>query len=288
MNGEFLPSGGTGLPLHDAGFVFGATVTDLVRTFGRRLFRFDAHLRRFRDNCAACHIDLLRDDAGITAAAEELVARNARALPPGGDLGLILFATPGPIGFYVGEPDRVTGSDPTFGMSTFALPFSRYRPLHSRGARLVIPEQRHAFGIPPTIKQRSRMGWWLAQQQARVIDPLADPLLLDAHGFVTETPSANLIAVIDGVACTPPAGTVLPGVTLSIVREMIPDLCERPITPDDCSAADELVLTCTTWCAAGVSRLNGRAVPWPGPLYERVIDELSKLAGIDIRGQIAG
>lgn len=288
MNGEFLPAGGAGLPLHDAGFVFGATVTDLVRTFGRRLFRFDEHLRRFRENCAACHIALTRDDAEIRAAACELVEQNARALPTGGDLGLILFATPGPIGFYVGEPDRVAGDDPTFGMTTFVLPFSRYRPLHFRGARLVVPEQRHAFGIPPSIKQRSRMGWWLAQQEARAADPLAEPLLLDARGFVTETPSANLIAVIGGVAYTPPAGTVLPGVTLGVIREFMPDLRERSITLDECLTADELVLTCTTWCAAGVSRLNGREIPWPGPLYERIIAELSGLAGIDIRGQIVG
>jgi branched-subunit amino acid aminotransferase/4-amino-4-deoxychorismate lyase len=49
LNGDFRPQNEAQLPLHDAGFVWGATVTDLCRTFRHRLFRLADHLDRFRD-----------------------------------------------------------------------------------------------------------------------------------------------------------------------------------------------------------------------------------------------
>ena len=74
---------------HDAGFVFGATATDLVRTFRHRLFRLDAHLQRFRQSCALCHIPLEMSDADISAAANEQVAANAKLIDANADLALV-------------------------------------------------------------------------------------------------------------------------------------------------------------------------------------------------------
>jgi len=83
--------------------VSGATIVDNARTFRHKLFRLPAHLPPPRPACRARHVPLEATDEQITAAAEELVSHNAKLLPPGGELQLVTFATPGPLGFYLGD-----------------------------------------------------------------------------------------------------------------------------------------------------------------------------------------
>src|SRR5438105_11192385 len=97
LNGQFLDQDQARLPLHDAGFVLGATVTDLCRTFRHRPFRLADHLARFRASCRSARVPLLPSDAELAGHAERLVAHNAALLSPDQDLALVLFATPGPV-----------------------------------------------------------------------------------------------------------------------------------------------------------------------------------------------
>src|SRR4029079_5508254 len=94
LNGRFIPFAQAGLPLHDAGFVSGATVVDNARTFRHKLFRWSDHLARFRRDCATCFVPLEASDEQLTALAGELIARNAKSLSPGAELQLVTFASP--------------------------------------------------------------------------------------------------------------------------------------------------------------------------------------------------
>src|SRR5690242_7139748 len=119
LQDRFVPQAEAHLTLHDAGFVFGATITDLCRTFRQRLFRLVDHLARFRESCRRAEVPLRAGDPELADRAEHLVSHNARLLPPGQDLALVLFATPGPIGYYLGEPGGPGDGPPTLGMHTF-------------------------------------------------------------------------------------------------------------------------------------------------------------------------
>src|SRR5437773_6504525 len=119
LNGRYLPQTEARLPLHDAGFVLGATVTDLCRTFAHRLFRLADHLLRFRQSCLYTHIRQGVSEDELTQIAEHLVAHNAALLRPEQDLALVLFATPGSIGTYAGEEGGAGDGPPTLGMHTF-------------------------------------------------------------------------------------------------------------------------------------------------------------------------
>ena len=94
-------------------------------------------------------------------------------------------------------------------------------------------------------------------------------LLLDESGRVAETASANVAMVRQGTVLTPPRGTVLSGVSMQVVEELCRLLGlpfqEQALTLADCLSAEEMFLTCTSYCLAGVSRLNGVSIPWPGP-----------------------
>src|SRR5207245_2752073 len=89
----------------------------------------------------------------LTNLAHQLLAQNASLISPDDDLALVFFATPGPVGYYLGEPGGPGDGPPTLGLHTFPLPFARYRPLFQSGARLVIPPTRH---VPPSSNGRSR------------------------------------------------------------------------------------------------------------------------------------
>jgi branched-subunit amino acid aminotransferase/4-amino-4-deoxychorismate lyase len=133
LNGRFLAQSEAHLALHDAGFVLGATVTDLVRTFRHCLFRLRDHLRRFRQSCEMAQIPQPRTEQELTRLAGEVVEHNAALLGPDDDLALVMFATPGPVGYYLGEPGGAGDAAPTFGMHTFPLPFARYVRLVREG-----------------------------------------------------------------------------------------------------------------------------------------------------------
>jgi branched-chain amino acid aminotransferase len=290
VNGQ-LTTGPVGVMVSDAGFVFGATVTDLVRTFNRKLFRLADHVTRFRESCRLCRVPLPVSDAELRADAEQLVATNVGAIEPGDELALVMLATPGPLPHY-GWPWPFEPGRPTWMMHTFPLPFARYRSLFTDGAVLVVPPTRPvpADCVDPRAKVRSRMHWWIAEQQAKEIDPHAAALLADATGHVTETAAANFLIVKDGTILTPPRETVLNGVSLRVVEELCGELgmpfAERPLTVAECQSADEAMLTCTSYCVAGVRRLDGVELPWPGPVWRRLLAAWSDRVGVDIEAQI--
>src|SRR6266542_2158436 len=72
LDGRFQPQSQARLPLHDAGFVLGATITDLCRTVRHRLYRWPDHLARFRRSCRSAHIPLPLPAGELTRVAHAL------------------------------------------------------------------------------------------------------------------------------------------------------------------------------------------------------------------------
>jgi len=278
FNGQFLPVGEIALPLDDAGVVWGAIVTDRLRTFGGRTFALDVHLRRFRQSCELARVPQPIPDAKLGRITEQLVRENRGD----GDVSAVWLATPGPT---VGE------SRPTLIVSTSELDPRAFENQYRDGVRLVpVPA---TLGTDPRIKHRSRLPWWIARHQVHVQSPGAETMLVETGSeVVLETPSANILAMFDGVLVSPPRDRILQGVTLG----MVGDLCkqiglrfeEREFTVRDLDAASEVLLANTTYCLAGVSRIADRPVPFPGPTLNRLLDAWSEWVGMDIRRQMTG
>jgi branched-subunit amino acid aminotransferase/4-amino-4-deoxychorismate lyase len=271
VNGRFVPAAQVAIPLSDAGLVWGAVVTDRLRTFGGRPFRLDEHVQRFRQSCELARVPQPRPRSELAAVAERLIAENWA----GHDLSIVWLATPGP------------GSEPTLVAYTQPIDLSRIDRLRRHGGCLVTSPA--GLAIDPRIKHRSRLPWWIATRDAYELG--AEPLFVDPAGHILETPSANVVAVLNGVLTSPPAGTILDGISLRVVRELcrsraIP-LAETPFTVSDLDQASEVLLTNTTYCVAGVSRIDDRPVPFPGPILNRLLDAWTELVGVDV-GAAAG
>jgi branched-subunit amino acid aminotransferase/4-amino-4-deoxychorismate lyase len=292
LDGQMRPASEASLALSDAGFVMGVTVTDLCRTVHHKLYRWEDHLTRFRNSCRAAGLNAPLSDEELTRIASELVAHNAALLRPEEDLALLIFITPGPIGYYVGLPAGLGDATPTFGMHTFPLPLARYRRLFQEGVRLAVASTRQVprTSVDPQIKHRSRLHWWLADREVHNRHPGAAAVLLDEHGHLTETVSANLLIVKKGIVQSPPRDTILPGVSLKVLEELCHDqgltFVERPLTVVDAKSADEILLTSTPYCLCGVSRFEGAAVPWPGSLLRLLLTAWGGKIGLDIEKQV--
>ncbi|AWM41623.1 branched-chain amino acid aminotransferase [Gemmata obscuriglobus] len=292
FNGRLVPFSEAALSLHDAGFVSGATVVDNARTFRHKLFRWADHLARFRRDCVACYVPLGSTDEQLTAAAHELVAHNAKLLPPGGELQLVTFATPGPLGFYRGEPQN---GPPTLGMVTYPLPFARYRTFFTEGVRLgaVANVWSAPNGVvPPAVKHRSRMAWHVADNQARALAGSTALALAVEDECLTETSVANILIVRDGGVVSPPPGTVLDGISLKVTRELccavgVP-YTEALVHHRDAAHGSEFLLTGTGFCLAAARELVGGTVcasqtfePF-GPVLAKLLAAWSDLVGVDV------
>lgn len=288
LNGAFVPFAAAGLPLHDAGFVSGATVVDNARTYGGRLFRWADHLARFRRDCADCYVPLAATDADLTAVAEELVARNAA----GGELHVVTFATPGPLGVYTAGAN----GPPTLGMVTYPVSPTRYARFFAEGATLAVAGVQGAADwhlLPPRVKHRSRLHWHVAERTVNdpaspFFRPGAVPVVLTEAG-VGDTAVGAIFVVMDGVVIPPPAGSVQESITAKVVVELCGEL-GIPVgdVPFDLralpAAVTELLLTGTGFGLAGVRELAlgaaaSRAFAWPGPVYRRLRAAWDALTG---------
>lgn len=216
-NGRIVRPTDVGLSLADAGLVYSATITDFCRTYHHRLFRWPQHLSRFRADCLACDIPLSLSDTELTQIAAELVARTAAELPPGRELALISFATPGPLGYLLGESHQ---GPPTLVLHTFPLNPARYQALE-HGATLelvgVLPHDPNSV-IPVSAKHRSRLAWWLADRRKQ--DAASVACLVNAQQQAPDTAIASVVLMKEGQLQRSPVGTILESVSLAVLTEL--------------------------------------------------------------------
>jgi branched-chain amino acid aminotransferase len=136
------------------------------------------------------------------------------------------------------------------------------------------------------------MHFYLAEQQARQVDPEASALLLDLSGNVTDTATANFLMVEGGTIISPTTRNILPGVSRAVVIALAQRLgisfTERDFPVSKATAADEAFISSTPYCLMPVTRINGLAIGdgRPGHIFRRVIEAWSKEVGLDIRKQI--
>jgi branched-chain amino acid aminotransferase len=293
-NGRFVPYSDLHIPPHDAGFVFGATVTDFCRTYRHRLFRWPDHLARLRRDCTACYVPLPYTDADLTAAAEHLVSENAKGLPPDDDLALITFATPGPLGYMLGETN--TGP-PTVAMHTFPIPKERYRRFFTEGIVLsfagLLPDFTHPLSA---AKHRSRIHWW-AGAHAGIAPSGTTPVLVGVKNEL-DTAVGSVLAVRDGVIERPTVWHVLNSISVTVVSELAErlgiEVRERAEWPFELNSDDisEMLLVGSAFGVAGVrtyfppkARLD---FPWPGPVFTKLAAAWSEMVGLDVVKQFTG
>jgi len=290
---RMIPAAEAKLSIYDLGIVMGATVTDMARTYGHEPFRLKDHLIRFYESCKYARLKVPLSLEATEKVTREITRHNAQELVAKEDLAIVFFITPGENAVYAGSAAGRVHLEPTFCIHTFPLPFSNWAHLFRDGAHVVTPSIRHIplQCVDPKIKCRSRMHWWLADQEAHLTDPKAITLLLDLDGNVTETSGSNFLIAKHGAAISPTACNTMRGISRQNVIELCAKLhivfTERDFQVHDVINADEAFLTTTPYGIAPVTRINGLDIGngKPGPLFKRIASAWSEQVGFDILEQ---
>ena len=294
LDGRFVPRANLALPVGDAGFVLGATVTEQLRTFRGELFLPEPHARRLADSLRLVGILPGLDPAVILEKAAAMAAHNHRLAAAGSpalptDLGVVIFVTAGD------QPSQHRGREgsPRIVIHSFPLAFGMWAAAYAAGVSLrsvsvrQVPEE----CWPLAAKVRSRMHYFLADREAAAAEPGSRAVLAHHDGRISETSTANLAVVHAGRIASPPAADALPGVSLAFGRSLATRLGlaweERSLTAADLAAADEILLTSTPNCLLPATRFDGRPVGTgrPGPIYRRLLEAWSEAVGLDIAAQ---
>jgi branched-subunit amino acid aminotransferase/4-amino-4-deoxychorismate lyase len=289
-----VPASEAGLAIYDMGLVLGATVTEMTRTFQQKLYRLEDHLSRLFRSLRYVQMDTRLTQETLTSISRELVDHNASLLEKGGELGLIHFVTAGELALYAGPAAKPGPPQPTVCAHTFQLPFKVWQSNMREGMHVVTPSIRH---VPPQcydpkMKYRSRMHYYLADKEVKLVDPNATALLLDLNGNITETGAANFLLVDGGTIVSPTLNNILPGVSRKTVIELAAKLgipfVERDSQVYSVINADEAFLASTPFCLMPVTKVNGVEIGdgTPGPIFQRLLEAWSQKVGVDVLGQI--
>jgi branched-subunit amino acid aminotransferase/4-amino-4-deoxychorismate lyase len=293
LDGAFVPLSAAKLSVFDMGVVHGAAVTEMIRTFRHQPFRLNAHLDRLFRSLKAVRFPGTVSRSELERRVSEVVEHNAALIPVTHDLGVIVFVTAGLNLTYLGAAGADLARVPTVGIHTFPLPFELWAEKLELGQHLITPNVRQIppDTVDPKIKSRSRLHWYLADREARLVDPNASALLLDRQGNITETSSGNFLVVVGKTIRTPTRRSVLAGVSRRVVAELAAQIgckyAETDLQVYDAVNADEAFTSSTPSCLLPVSRLNGHAIGdgRPGPVFQALMAAWNELVGVDIIAQ---
>ena len=196
-------------------------------------------------------------------------------------------------GGYPPSGDQSTERKPTVIIHTAPMDLRYWAPFYLHGCHAVTPPSRviPAQSLDPKIKTRSRMAYTLAELETKLVDPMAQGLLLDIHGYLTENKGGNFFIVTDGLLRTPPTHQALAGITRETCLEVADSLDipieECDLQPYDVYTADEAFFTSTPYCIMPATKFNGLPVGdgTVGPITERLLRGWEELTGVDVKEQ---
>ncbi len=261
LNGKKIPAAEARVSAFDLGFTMGVSVTEQIRSYARKTPLMDRHLDRLFGGLAIIGLAAPFSREQLTAQVAELIDENGSAMAAEDELGIGVCVTPGLASAY-GQ----TNAGPTTLVYTYELKSADRAAMIARGIRLtsVSTTEIPASSIPKALKCRSRMHYYLAEQEARAADPDSRALLHDQDGFVAEGTTASVMMVSDGEIIAPLKEAVLPGVTLGYALELAEELGisvhRRGITKAELEMADEVMWLSTPVGILPVTHVNGQAI----------------------------
>jgi branched-chain amino acid aminotransferase len=278
VNGRISGERDAVVSVFDHGFVYGEGVYETLRTYNRRLFLYDRHVRRLRRSAAMIALDIpFTDEALAGHIADTMSAANLD-----GEAYVRVLVTRG-----VGELTYDPRATPAPTLVIIVKPQVDPAPeAYDDGVRVVIVDivRNHPGSVNPMIKSNNLMNSALAMQEA-LRSGAFEGIMRNYLGELTECTTSNLFVVKGGVALTPPvAAGLLPGITRELMfeigREIGVDARESTLRDDDLYGADEAFLTSTTREAVPIVTVDDRTIGSgkPGPVTLKLLEAFRRRA----------
>jgi branched-chain amino acid aminotransferase len=281
VNGRITPERDAVISVFDHGFLYGEGIYETMRTYHRRPFLYDRHMRRLRRSARMIELPLPFTD-------EELAAqiRDTQAMARiDGEAYIRVLITRG-----IGELTYDLRATPDPSIVIIVKPQVDPEPaVYEKGVRVVIVDivRNHPDSVNPMIKSNNLMNSALAMQEA-IKQNGYEGVMRNYRGELSECTTANLFIVRNKVALTPPleAG-LLPGITreflFDVGKEVGVDVDERVMRDEDLFGADEAFLTSTTREVVPIVTVNDRTIGRgvPGPITLKLLEGFRRRADAD-------
>lgn len=287
LNGQTLPDDQAKVSIYDQSVMYGMGAFEMLRTFNGAPFKVDEHLDRLWASAKHLGIEIPYEKREIKSAHYRVVQDAIQEFPKGEEVRTLIKISPGLVPIY-GEtvPWVMISATP---LSWTLRGFSHY---YKYGVHAVTPSQRQipAHLLDPKVKNHCRIHYKLAEQQARQVDSLAWPLLLDENGFITEASGANFFIVHDKIIVTPDRN-ILDGISRHFIVGLLPLMPMAPffnLEPYDVLTADEAFFTATPFCIVSCTRFNGKPIGngEPGPITKKLTQAWIDMVGCDFVKQV--
>ena len=283
VNGELVPESRAMISVLDRGYRWGDGVYEVERTFAGKPFKLRAHLDRLYRSLRYTRIDPGMTEDEMERSTMEVVEANRHFLGPNDDFTINQVVSRGLV-----EPSLDRGAN----VSIYCLPvhFMDYVRQYTTGARLVTPATRRTppESLSPKAKITNKMNHFIAEFEAKGVDPEAIALMLDTDGNIAEASSANFMFVSGGCIRIPNRRHVLPGISMETVLEIAEnqgiEVQEGDYTPFDVYQSDEAFLASTSFCVLPVASVNGWSVGTevPGPITSGLLAAWSDMVGLNV------
>ena len=275
VNGTIARIDRATVPVTDHGFLYGDSVYETVRTYGRRPFLMERHLERLERSASAIHLRLPWSRRRLAGEIDRTLEA-ARGAGPGGEFAIRVMTTrgPGPFGY---DPDLCP-------LPTLVILVRPLNPVSAEDHEIGIPaivaklRRNPIEALDPRIKSSNLLNNILAAHQAKDAGAV-EAILLNPAGFLAEGTLTNVFFVKAGVIRTPSLDC---GILSGVTRDLVLDLTTRGGTTieqgryrvEDLGSAEEIFVTSTTKEILPVARLDGRPVGpgGRGPVTRRLQD----------------
>ena len=288
ISGEMVPESEAKISIFDSAVMLGDTVTESTRTFRHQPFKLDQHITRMYKSLKVTRIDPGCSPDEMKEITSGVVEANLPEVAEEDDIWIVHNISRGVS--MPGPDPTVQQGRATVMIHTAPMDLTGWAGFYEKGCHAVtsmsriIPSQ----SLDARIKNRSRMAYTLAEVEVKLVDPLAQGIILDVHGNVAENKGGNIFAVTDGRLRTPKSQNSLAGVSRETVLELAEGLgIENEATelqPYDLYTADELFFTSTPYCIMPATKFNGLPVGSGevGELTRALLDAWSDQVGMDI------
>ena len=246
VNGKISDAATATVPVFDHGFLYGEGIYETLRTYRRRPFLFERHMRRLRQSAGLMALEVPYSDEELRARMDETVAAHKEL--KGGEAYIRVLLTRG-----VGELTYNPAATPTPSLVIIVKPFPvPPERTFAEGIRLALVSVRrnHPQALNPMIKSNNLINNALAMQEA-LRQGAEEALMQNQAGELVECSQSNFFVVRDGEVLTAPLSAgLLPGITREFVLELADELGipgrESHLTPADLEQVDEAFITGTT------------------------------------------
>ncbi|MBX3165955.1 MAG: branched-chain-amino-acid transaminase [Candidatus Eremiobacteraeota bacterium] len=242
IDGKYYPKEQARVSVYDHGLLYGDGVFEGIRAYSGRVFRLDEHLERLYASARSVAIEIPMNLPEMRTTVLETLRRNGLR-----DSYIRLMVTRG-VGDLGLDPRKCNKASVIVITDTIKLyPADAYE----HGLRIIIASTRKNSPdcLSPRIKSMNYLNNILAKIEA-IGAGVAESLMLDKNGFLTECTSENIFIVKNRTLYTP---TSVVGILEGITRSVVMELAQRAgievqmafLTPHDLYTADESFVTGT-------------------------------------------